>query len=355
MKTFARHMESLTQICHSFCSSMFMVPTVVLVFVTIGLPQAALAQDLPVCPQTIKECCKIDKPGKYSLGQDLVLADTQTSQGCIGIVALSDVYLNLDGHTISGPRSPSRDLCVGTSPAPIGIVAGGSNIHIVGRSDAGGNKGTVKGFDQGIQVAASGGHLHLSELTLTENGIGLTLGSNDNHVSDSTISGNCHGVDLRANHNVIDSNKINDNNSVGLVLGGVNPDQIASDNTITSNTFFGNKNGVSIIVSGSNHNTIRGNTVLNNPANVLELGVGIDVLGNDNTIQSNIVSGNETGIQLELNASGNFVYGNTALGNALDLKDFNIPPNPPNCINTWTNNIFTTDSEGDGPRMGCIQ
>jgi hypothetical protein len=56
MKPFARHMESLTQIRHSFCSSMFMTTTIVLVFVTIGLPQAASGQTCPKLPATITQC-----------------------------------------------------------------------------------------------------------------------------------------------------------------------------------------------------------------------------------------------------------------------------------------------------------
>ena len=385
MKTFASQMESLTQIRHSFCSRMFMAPTVVLVFVMIGgLPQAALAQ--PACPSlpaTITQCpCRIESPGQYSLSQNLMNCDG------LGIaiivlppaVDLKDVYLNLNGHTISGRRGGSST----------GIIVNGSNIHIVGSSDvhgdAGtvndhglspvkrlscgsdvhGDAGTVEGFDIGIQVSASR-NIHLSRLTLTGNGAGLNLAdSNDNQVSCNKISANVGGSQvINSNHNVFDSNII-DGESFGLFLGN------SHDNTISSNEFSRHFScGVCLGESersSSNHNTIRGNIVENNPENVFGLGVGIVVRGidntipsHDNTIQSNTVSGHQTGIQL-VEASGNFVYGNTALRNTrADLWDFNV--NPDCNGNTWTNNIFKKDRVGvppddqsdGGPLKGCIQ
>src|SRR5215467_6210279 len=177
MKPFASHMESPMQIRHSFCSRMLMATTIVLVFVMIGgLPQAALAQ-APACPQTpdtIKECCNIDIPGKYSLGQNLT---AEPEQGCIGIREVGqgegNFYLNLDGHTISG-SGPGRCLFPNAS---VGISVQKANVHIVGRSDGHGNKGTVTGFAIGIQVAPTD-HNHFSDLTLTGNQTALDLNGN---------------------------------------------------------------------------------------------------------------------------------------------------------------------------------
>ena len=75
MKTFSSQIESHTQIRHSFCSRMLMLMTTIfaLVFVMIGLAQAASADTKIVTP--ITDCRgnppgepkKIDMSGQYRL------------------------------------------------------------------------------------------------------------------------------------------------------------------------------------------------------------------------------------------------------------------------------------------------
>ena len=347
MKTFARHMASLTQIRHSFCSSMFMTTTIVLVFVTIGLPQVASGQTCPKLPATITQCpCRIESPGQYSLSQDLMNCDS----GGIAIIVvppavdLKDVYLNLNGYTISGQGVAGS----------VGIVMNGSNVHIVGGLDVSGKAGTVKGFAVGIQ-AGGGENNHLSDLTLRENGTGLALSNANNyHVSGCTISDSGgEGIALsQANHNVIDSNTIN-HNGLSSGAGGLILRQ-SDDNTISSNNFSNNSNfGVSVGESkeaeASKHNTIRGNIINGVPpvAGVFSTEIGIDVGpgSNNNTIQDNTLFENETGISLLLGRRNTFVYGNTALLNRTDLSDQNADCDD----NTWTHNKFLTSAPA------CIQ
>jgi parallel beta-helix repeat protein len=342
MKTFASHMESLTQIRHSCCLRMLMATTFVLVFVTIGLPQTASAQETIIrhCP------FPIEVPGKYSLGQDLNCDSSGIS------IVTSDVYLNLNGHTISGPGC--GDIIIFGA---VGINVGRANVHIVGGSDVRGKAGTVKGFDIGIQVDMPTlpvpiGHNHLSGLTLTENNIGISLKfANDNHISDSNIVAN-RGGGMRlenTNHNVIDSNVINRNGFGPDVIGfcpavtdgGITIYINSDDNTITSNEFSRNNWGVRVGVGGdSNHNTIRGNTLKDN-----NTGIWVNN-GSTNTIQDNTLIENDIGIELGDGSRNTFVYGNTALLNQrFDLRDQNVDCND----NTWTHNNFLTSAPA------CIQ
>lgn len=305
---------------------MLMTKTFALVFVMIGLPQAASAvTSIKACPY------EIGSPGQYRLD-----VDCSVPPGGTGIyISASGVHLNLRGHTISGPG------CSG--PSTFGILVSGSDVHII--------NGTAKTLTGGLQVQGSPGvpaaHNHLSNLTLRESCTGLVLrDANDNHVNGSNISANAgEGVRLLdANHNVIDSNVINDNDPLGGgVAGGGLLLENSDDNTITSNEFSRNGN-FGVRSFGSNHNTIRGNTIKESR------GAGIVASDNNNTIQSNRVTGNSPGIQLDLVASGNFVYRNRALQNlGFDLTDTD-------CNNNiWTNNIFETDNEGNGPGAGCIQ
>jgi parallel beta-helix repeat protein len=116
-----------------------------------------------------------------------------------------------------------------------------------------------------------------------------------------------------------------------------------SDNTITNN----NGDGIESI-RDSSYNHISGNTITNNGGRGLRLGG--DSFASFNTISNNTVSNNGTGIALFYPSSDNTISGNTALGNSfLDLSD----PFP--CGNRWRDNTFVTDSEGDGPGVGCIR
>ena len=82
----------------------------------------------------------------------------------------------------------------------------------------------------------------------------------------------------------------------------------------------------------SNNNTVRGNHVLDNA------GDGISIM------KGGIFPGGTP-------TTGNVVQANQVLGSGgVDLRDDN-----DTCGNTWKSNTFETDSEGDGPRHGCIQ
>ena len=312
MKTFVSQIKSHTQIRHSFCVRMLLTTTCALAFGIIGLQQAASA----AAPTSITTCpYVINSPGEYRLDVDCSVGPNETA---IAIEA-SDVYLNLRGHTISGPGLRCSD-------SSVGIYVSGSDVHII--------NGTIKGgFRGGIFVSSPADHTHLNELTLTENCTGLLIrDSTDNHVESCNISANIgDGVELlqNSNNNKIAGNVINANGFGPEENGGGLALDTSHDNTIASNELSGNNNGVSV---GSSVHAVQAAT--------------------RNTILDNTLTGNtEYGIRVNPGSSENVIEGNTASGHKVDLGDFNLPA----CINTWESNTFVTDSESDGPGAGCIQ
>jgi parallel beta-helix repeat protein len=239
-----------------------LMAVLVLSMLSIGVhPRAASA--LPAPPIPVNSCgTVINQPGNYILTNNLTCAGTGTAVEISGqAFPGNSFHFNLNGFTISGDGT-------------------GTGIYVrVGANDASGDYsrvgtfiygGTVIGFGVGIGIEQSNG-VHLNNMSVTGNRAGVRIfgGSLLNHISDNTITSNGLGIELRegfANH--------------------------ISSNTITNNTI---------------------------------------------------------GINLRDSAS-NTISGNTALGNRFrDLSD----GNP--CDNSWRDNTFVTDSEGDGPGVGCIQ
>jgi parallel beta-helix repeat protein len=142
---------------------------------------------------------------------------------------------------------------------------------------------------------------------------------------------------------------------VGVVItGGTVADfdvgielRCTTDARVSGMTLSGN--GVGIGLRDSRHARLRGNALTGNS-------IGIDVFATtasqirDNAILSE--GGAGLGIDLSSGATGNLVQRNTAQGHFLDLRDENLPAA---CVNTWRDNTFATDNEGDGPGAGCIQ
>jgi parallel beta-helix repeat protein len=120
----------------------------------------------------------------------------------------------------------------------------------------------------------------------------------------------------RGRGNIIDNNVISCSSSIpGILILGASSDTTVRSNTINACT--------TAIDTQAPRTIIKGNRVTNSSE------VGIQVASLENTIRSNTVENSGT----------------------VDMLDFN-----PNCgTNDWKNNSFSTDSEGDGPRAGCIR
>jgi hypothetical protein len=99
--------------------------------------------------------------------------------------------------------------------------------------------------------------------------------------------------------------------------------------------------GVSI-ESGAN-NVIRHNRIVSQ-----QIGISLPQTG-PTTTNSNLILATEQGIIAE--SSGNSIQQNLSSSTILDLTDAS-----PTCAgNVWKENLFSTDSEGDGPFLGCIR
>jgi parallel beta-helix repeat protein len=259
----------------------------------------------------------ISEPGQYRLAVNCSIGPAVDAYGIV--IAADDVHLNLQGHTISGPVATAA----GCTYANYGIVADNRawNVEM--------SNGTLRGFYFGLLLNQSGnGHdIQMTGLTLSGNCIGFNLrDTRKNNFSGNTVSGSFKvGVSAqRANDNIFSTNTVT--NSGSCCGDGAVFFSTSSRNTFSGNIVSNNLNGLRILDTSQN-NVISGNTLSNNHGN---FGMGIMI---DAAVDS-----------------GNLIQGNTALGNDTDLGAFNSA-----CTNTWINNTFVTDTEGNGPGAGCIR
>lgn len=196
-------------------------------------------------------------------------------------ITASNVTLKLDGHTMTG------------SGAGIGVFVDNS-----------------AGPLSGLKIMGPG--------TVTNYGVGVSLGISGFGVSGSVVSG------LTA-----------DDNGVGI--RGV----LSDDSKVQSNTADNNFDGIEVF--GGTGDTVNANTTNHNKA-----GSGIFLFHSTTgtKVNGNTADNNQRGIAFQTGSTGNKINGNTALGNSsLDLFDGN-----PGCdSNKWRGNDF-----GTADPMSCI-
>jgi parallel beta-helix repeat protein len=234
----------------------------------------------------------INNPGRYFLANDL--------KQCPGIgisINVSDVKLELRGHTIQGTAPASTIILVS------GGAAGISNIEIAG-------PGTVTGgAAAGIELDYVQ-HSRVHNLVVVGNGVGGTPAD---------------GIDVFAG----------DRTTPLTTAATASTDNEFRDNVVAGNSAFG------IQVDGGNGNSFIHNNLSGNTLDGLFLRTADNNVVRQNTVDSNGSIGIEVGT-----ASGNMIEGNTALGNAVDLFDTCTSPN------IWTHNSFFSSAP---PPASCIQ
>jgi len=237
----------------------------------------------------------------------------------------------------------------------IGINVGGSNNVISGNkfersTEFGINtfglaSGNLIGSNHVSDIQGTGIFIGGTNQDVQENHVancqwGIAVGSDSSNIVRNTVD-NCtdQGIGIWTNldiwglpeHNLIDENNIS-RCRVGIGSGG-------SSNTINNNKIKNiTLHGISIW-PGSNFNTIDGN-LISHVDNETDNGIGISILGDNNTIQNNSVFYCDMyGVAAYPIADDNIIQGNTVLHNGIyDLYAY-IPEN-----NVWINNIFDTKS-----------
>lgn len=313
----------------------------------------------------IHGCTVITAPGDYILVSDIVV-----DQSCnnpddpdfqfVGIqIASDDVHVDLGGHTIYGdPAGYGDGFANGLNTSGLGLQ---SNISVSnGRVDGMGTIGN--GFY--IQSAK---YVEITEVESTANagfGMGLIFcevcsvsGSrfydNENagiqtvFAGDSTDGDEVSEGGIRITGSTFSGSMFSNGITIGF-FGG--------QHEIIGNRFIGNGfNGIGeFIMSGAPGHIIRGNRFEGNAVD------GMRMCTSGNTIQANQVLDNDgdgiaivEGFPCTFGPAGvdNLIKANRSKGNfGLDMSDANA-----DCLNNWQNNKFDSDSDGDGPKRGCIQ
>ena len=311
-------------------------------------------------------CAHITEPGSYVLASDIVVdtsclnpdfpgnVDPFEPAGLVGIyIAASDVQLNLNGHTVYGNPAGypeeyfARGISTATSPQ--------SNVHITnGRVDGNGTLG------RGIYIDIAKNARVSSVESMNNSGEGMLMAA----CEDCSVSGSRFAFNGGAGVQTVfagrdgdgdgfdgdgvsfHGNEFTDNpNSNGLTIF-----VFPGAHEITGNTFARNGGGIGEGIGfGTVGHLIQGNKVHDN------LFGGISVCTGNNTIRANQVSDNgNAGIGISGFCfgpgvfAGNLIQANSVSGSSgVDLAG--------SCDNTWKANQFESDSEGDGPRSGCIR
>lgn len=333
----------------------------------VALAVISLLMSLPAAAEDAKKlygCSVITEPGSYLLATDIVVDQSCVSTddpdfGFVGIqIAASDVHVNLGGHTVYGDPAGYGDG-YGRGIDTTGALQ--VNVKI--------SNGTVDGsgaIGDGIYIQGAKG-VSVVNVRSTGNlrfGMGLVFCEdcavtashfyeNGNAGIQTVFGGRDADGDEAVDGGVrIVGNEFRDNlNSNGLTIGF-----FPGPHEIIGNRFTGNWQGIAEFVTPpdpvghliqgneieghvslgvrlcSSGNTIRANKVLDNGGNGIEIAGGCFFFptpaGTDSLIQANVSRGN--------------------LG-------FDMAQQGEDCSNTWKANTFGTDSEGDGPKTGCIR
>ena len=267
--------------------------------------------DIAVLPYTISQS------GSYVVTCNISLSTTNTN----GItISANDVSLDLNGHTLKGPGKAA-----GTSGSGISVSSARYNIVI--------RNGIIRDWRL-IGVSASNArNSQFESLQCYYNGThGLTAGRGC-IVKENTCSFNdFEGISAEGSTIIQNVCYSNGRNGISATSGC-----LIESNNCRYNGAAGISGGVSAIVSKNNcySNTGDGITVYSN-CYVFENncngngsgtgdGAGINITGSDNSIERNLVTDNDRGIDCNP-AIGNIIFSTRASGNTTnyDIADSNL-------------------------------
>jgi parallel beta-helix repeat protein len=236
----------------------------------------------------------------------------------------------------------------------------GIGIRVADRTDVRIRGFEVRNCQTGILIEGGGNH-RLSDLNVHDNvlvfdvtglgsgGEGISLqNTRGNSVSHSNISSNRFGLMLfNANDNRFTDTIVSANKGQSFRTPNVGYYLVNSSNNLISQSRISDNRHFGVLLDGaSSNNQIVGNMLSDAHA-------GIDLwAGSNNLIRANAAVNNEYGIRLQAGTQGNRTLYNLAFGNT----SFDLADETHDCAaNEWRANAFATDSEGDGPRSGCMR
>jgi CSLREA domain-containing protein len=245
---------------------------------------------------------------------------------CSMLPSLSDDGTIIDGTTepdyaagipsvVIKPGVFNVTISPGCTPPPVGIWIAASDITVRGLS--------VIGFMSPSASVAGGIMAHMgSNVTIENNFIGLhpsgspvgnrdgiLMGSDASQIYSNRISGNVNGIHVFRNDHVIRLNFIGTDptgtstspalkNAVGILVDNPSGNvQIGGPNPMFMNLISGNDTGIQIL---TDNNLVQNNRIGLDASGTLGLGndTGIWVTGNSNIIEGNQVSDNQIGVLL---------------------------------------------------------
>jgi nitrous oxidase accessory protein NosD len=234
-----------------------------------SIPQQQPLASSPSCGQVITQ--------NVILTSNLNCAD---SDGLI--VSASDIFIDLNGYTISGPDVDSQEK----TSSKVGIMVPNANNVVI-------KDGTIQGFRAGIIMTGSQ-NVELNNIVSKDNQIGaFSTGARIVNVHLSIFENNQIGfAGYSTQQAIIDNNILYKNSLAGITLSN-------SDNSaFTLNSITESGNGI-YVDNQSNNNNVNFNNVLLNNIDINNAN-GLPVNTNANTYdQNNCMTSNPSGICID--------------------------------------------------------
>lgn len=233
-------------------------------------------------PATTSDLCGTTILADLTLDHDLTCTGTALVAGADGI------WINLAGHTITGPGSSAGVLIVGRR-----------GVWVTG--------GQITNFTAGVQINNSSGVV----------------------IKHMTFSGNGEGVDLQAGARgtTIKENAFYDNRARGVMMRANSVDNVVKENSFA-------RNNLGVALNGTLGATVKENVILSGRA----AGIRVNVPASGNLVAENTIEDNPAGIDFPLTgtawAVGNAFNENRISNNTCGIKG-------PTEGNEMSENIFT--------------
>lgn len=257
------------------------------------------------------------------------------------IIAQDNITVDLEGHTVWGVP-PLRS----------------GSIDVVERRGVTIKNGSIKSITAvddryGLNIVFGGGHT-IRNLKVEKLGVRI---KEVDHTVVKRVAVSTSQVFPNASNSSFNfvgkQSRISKVTSAGLLSSGA---VIAGEGLVVTGNDFRSEDfcGLFLSTESTDRSIFRGNTLVSS-ATDKRMG-GLCAIGYSSLIKGNTILGVATGLNLPSTADAFIIRNNYISSNPTIAPDaVDIRAGISACTNTWKNNKFETDSEGDGPDAGCIQ